>query len=265
MYVPSAATSRPLFIASIPRNGLALETGALDKPILGRNVQNLRVLDVMDTETLRNKYARDPNVNIRNIANVDYVWSGQLYSDLISERFDTIVSSHNIEHQPDLIAYLTNLSSVLQENGSVYLMIPDYRYCFDAFKRASTIIDVLGANISESRAPTATSILYSMAHDSHNDPVRHWKGDHGPPIDLTDATKLRILYTQLKSRFTATPYIDTHVWTFTPTTFCQIMHTLLQMGLTDLYVSSCSSTRMNEFEFFVVLKRAQAPRTRPEI
>lgn len=253
---PKGTLTHAQFVASIPASKAALEVGALDKPILNPNTHGqVFVLDVKGTEELRRYYANDPNVNTDRIVSVDYVWSGEPYSQLIDQRFETIVTSHNIEHQPDLVRYLNDLSSVLTDTGSVYLVVPDHRYCFDARKSPSTIVDVLGAHLGSYRAPTPTTVLVNELFNTHNDAFRHWHADHGRPVDLKDVQSLQKAYMAAKSKLAVSPYVDAHVWTFTPFSLCEVVHMLGLMGLTDLYVASCSETRMYDFEFYVVLQR----------
>lgn len=250
------AITRAEFVASIPRDLASLEVGALDKPLLHPREYNNKILDVKDADALRKYYDGDRNVNAANIVDVDYIWSGQPYSELIPDRFDFVVSSHNIEHQPDLVRHLSDLSSVLKPDGRVYMIIPDHRYCFDAWKSASTIVDVLGAHLAGSRAPTPLSVLVNEVYNTHNSARHHWAGYHGNAIDLSNARALRTAFDKVKAKFASTSYVDAHVWTFTPKTLCEIMRVLFDMQMTDLRVEACSETRSNEFEFYVVLRKA---------
>lgn len=250
-----ARITRLQFLSMIPRDKSSLEIGALDKPLLHPTQFNNKILDVFDAETLK-RNVNDPNINRNAIVDVDYVWSGQPYTDLISDRFDFVISSHNIEHQPDLIAYLSNVASVLKPGGAMYLIIPDYRFCFDAFRQPSTILEVLGAHIDKKQKPSATDVLDLRAKQTHNFAYRHWAGDHGNmDTSLNDPVSLCKIYDEVAQKVRA-GYVDTHVWKFAPASFVNIMGLLRKMGLTDLDVELCSDTLPNSLEFYARLIKA---------
>lgn len=97
-------------------NNYFLEIGALHNPWLKDiiNPNNIRYLDFTTTEQLQINYKNDPNVDITKIVNVDYILdSSKIYSEYINEKFNLVFSSHNIEHQPDIITHLNNVESIL--------------------------------------------------------------------------------------------------------------------------------------------------------
>jgi SAM-dependent methyltransferase len=249
---------RSTFINKIDKNKLSLEIGALHSPIIDPNVyNNVYILDVFDTDTLRKNYENDKEVDINKIVNVDYVWSGQKYNELITDRkFDQVLSSHNIEHQPDLIKYLNNISSVLIPGGLIYFIIPDKRYCFDHFKKESDIIDILSANIRQDIKPSISNLLEWRIKNTHNNADNHWNNDHG--IDKTyNSTHLISIYTELKKIYNNNnyDYIDTHVWKFIPESFIKNINLLYLMELSDLNLIFCSDTKQNSHEFYAILQK----------
>jgi hypothetical protein len=46
---------------------------------------------------------------------------------LIKEKFSLIFSSHNIEHQVDLVKNLNQVANLLEEGGKFFIIIPDKR------------------------------------------------------------------------------------------------------------------------------------------
>ena len=59
------------------------------------------------------------------------------------------------------------------------MLVPDKRYCFDFSLPQSSIADVLAAYIEKRMVHSACSVLEHRALLTHNDAVRHWRGDHG--------------------------------------------------------------------------------------
>ena len=147
-------------------NSICLEIGALFKPI----ILNCYYLDHLNTQELIEKYKNDPNVDISKIVTVNFVYNPNLqFSDYIPLKFDAIVSSHNIEHQPNLVKHLIDLESVLKDNGEVHLWVPDYRYEFDHYKSESNIIDVLDNYFSNCKKPSFVKLMEMHLLQTEND------------------------------------------------------------------------------------------------
>jgi hypothetical protein len=272
------STNRPSFFGSLQGlGGIGLEIGPLHAPICSRETHEVRYLDVFSTNELKARYASDPDVPIDRIVDVDYVWRGEFYGDLMPERFDYVVSSHNIEHVPCLVAYLSNLSSCLKIGGKIYLAIPDKRYCFDHFKPESSIAEVLDAHFTKRQKPAPWQIVRHELLRTHNNASDHWKGEHGVPAymldgDVTAEGSLsseivdglsspqqngsRQSLLEKLSRFYANPdYCDTHVWIMTPFSFARIMHFLTANNLVPLELTELYPTEARSHEFYAVLSR----------
>lgn len=267
-----------------------LEIGPLHAPICRRPLAKVKYIDAFSTKELKEHYASDPNVDTAAIVDVDYVWRGERYSDLIKERFDSVVTSHNIEHVPCLVSFLNSLESVLNPGGSIYLAIPDKRYCFDHFKSDSSISDVLDAFFEARQTMPPSALVRQALLVTHNEAIRHWKGDHGAPAfskpedfavrlrrmlgaerlpaetavppavremrgqhaESEMLESLRALYSQNACVHTG----DQHAWVFTPGSFAEIVFLLNRLGLTKLFVGRLHPTAYGSHEFYTVLSKA---------
>src|SRR5437660_8728716 len=136
-----------IILSHIKRDGLGLEIGAGHAPVAPKK-QGFRVhvLDHCDKKALIEKY-RPHGVNIDNIEEVDFVWDGRSYTELIGRRhvYDWIIGSHVLEHTTDLIGFLNDCDSLLKKDGVLSLAVPDKRYCFDRFRplrRIGRVMDV---------------------------------------------------------------------------------------------------------------------------
>ena len=248
-------TNRQDFFGPVARHqGLVLEIGPLHTPICKRPACKARYLDVFTTDQLRANYADDPHVPIEQIVEIDYVWKGERYDELMAERFDGVVSSHNIEHVPCLVSFLANLGSCLVDGGRVYLAIPDKRTCFDHFKIESSIVDVLEAHYIKVKRPPPTALLRHLLLRTHNDSIRHWKGDHGEP-DLPDGfgSVTGAIRKKMHELYQVSSYTDTHCWVFTPGSFAEIVQYLFHEGLTGLTMETLHPTSYGSHEFYAVL------------
>jgi SAM-dependent methyltransferase len=163
----------------------ALEIGPFCNPLLTGD--HIAYLDVLDAAQLRARAAqlgRDPS---RVPATIHHV--GGL--DQVDHRYAAAVSSHAIEHQPDLVRHLEAIARVLEPGGRYYLIVPDKRYCFDHFIAESTIADVLDAWREERQRHPLARVIEHAALTTHNDPERHWRGDHGDPRPRDRVKRLR--------------------------------------------------------------------------
>ncbi len=278
------------FAAACAEEKSALEIGPLHAPICRRPPARVKYIDAFTTEELKEHYASDPNVDTAAIVDVDYVWRGEPYSDLIKERFDSVVTSHNVEHVPCLVSFLNSLESVLRPGGAIYLAVPDKRYCFDHFKSDSSISDVLDAFFEKRQSIPPTALVRQALLVTHNEAVRHWRGDHGapafsnpkefsvrlkrmsggagqlvPPEDLPPLREnqeasvgretlegLRTLYHLDAGVHTG----DQHAWIFTPGSFAEIVFLLNHLGITKLFVDRLHPTAYGSHEFYAVLSKA---------
>lgn len=68
------------------KNGRGLEIGPSHNPIAPKSKGfNVQILDHADADELRSKY-KNHDVNVGNIEEVDFVWRGEKYCDLIGEK-----------------------------------------------------------------------------------------------------------------------------------------------------------------------------------
>ena len=88
---------------------------------------------------------------------------------------------------------------------------------------------------------------------THNDPVRHWAGDHGEVLLKTVSTSLQTAYDHAAQAKGG--YSDAHAWQFTPDSFSEIISSLNKLGLIDLNVERVYQTPLNRFEFAAVLRK----------
>jgi SAM-dependent methyltransferase len=215
--------------------------------------ENVKYLDVLNKEDLIKHAKNDPNINTtENIPEIDYVFpEGDM--SLINEKFDIVFSSHNIEHQVDLIRHLNQVANVLKENGKFYMFIPDERYCFDHYIPETPVSEVLAVNLNGTKVHSLQAILAMRCETTHNDPSRHWKGDHGQMDRDIDSD---CYFGAVKEHTDAEgKYIDSHKWRFTPESFKYTINTLYKMGLINLEIDTVGCTAENSHEFGAILKK----------
>lgn len=243
--VCSSVASRDDFNALGRELGRALEIGPFFRP--GLPPESTDYFDVLDTSALRERAAslgQDPD-RVPTIRWTD-PW-GSLSS--ITERYDICFSSHNVEHQPDLVGHLLEVETILRRNGRYLLVVPDHRYCFDALLAPNTIADVLEAHFNGLHHHSLRSVIEHRALVTHNDVVAHWLGDNGYFELRSDKVAQAI------AEYETNVYLDVHAWKFTPESFISIIKTLFELKKTTFSVERVYPTLRWTNEFFVVLRK----------
>lgn len=226
----------------------ALEIGAFDSPLL--HPRDVKHFDVLDQAALIQR-ATELQRAAHKVPRIDFV-SEEGDLSVIREQFRLVLSSHAIEHTPDLIKHLAEVERILSEDGVYALMVPDCRYCFDHFISPSTIAEILQAHVEKKKVHTLASIIEHRALTTHNDAGRHWRNDHGAPTG-TDAN--RVLAAMREWQNSAGKYVDVHAWQFTPDSFAQNITLLGELGLTRLKPIRVYQTIYGSNEFLAVLSK----------
>jgi SAM-dependent methyltransferase len=247
--IASSATLREGFIETVIAHETRpmLEIGPFCRPLV--RGPNVRYLDVLDADGLRARAIEiglDPNDCPETIH-----YLGDLAA--IRERFAAVVSSHAIEHQPDLVQHLSAVGNLLEPGGRYFLIIPDKRYCFDALIPETTIAQVLQAHREQRRVHSLQSVIEHRALTVHNDAARHWAGDHGPIPPEEQARRIRAAIGEHDAA--GGGYIDVHAWYWTPATLRAVMRQIFMLQLTQLRPVRVYDTPRDRFEFCAVLEK----------
>ena len=245
----NSVATRDDFVNLIPAGASALEIGPFCKPLL--RGPNVKYFDVMDRLALEER-ARSIGMSDAVAPQIDFVSAiGDLA--VVDETFDYVLSSHCIEHQPDLIIHLQQVARILQPHGRYFLLIPDKRYCFDALIAESTIADVLDAHQSRRTVHSLKSVIEHRALTTHSDCMRHWVGDHG---EVHSEGPGRVLASIQEFAAANGGYVDVHAWYFTPWSIQFLFKTLHEAGYIEFVVERLYPTRLNSLEFWMVLSRS---------
>ena len=235
------------------RGTRGLEIGPLHNPILRRPQADVLYVDHVGTAGLRAKYRDDPEVDPARIVEVDIVWSAGALADACGGgRFDYVVASHVIEHVPDLIGWLAQLKSVLHPSGTVRLIVPDRRYCFDYRRETSSAADLILAARAGATAPGPRQILDFMLNIAPLPLEQAWSGRE-PPRPPPQPHEYEHAIAAMEHARSTGAYHDVHCWVFTPLAFARLMRQLAAYGLLGFACSRCTATAPGALDFFVHL------------
>jgi SAM-dependent methyltransferase len=243
-------------LALIPRDARILEIGPFFSPMFDKAKHRVSYVDVLTTEQLRARAATIEGGDPGKVPEIDHVWTGGPISELIAERFDVVFSSHNIEHQPCLVSHLADLAALLKPGGAVFLFVPDRRYCFDHFLPPTALTDVLGAWFEPSARHRGEAVVKHWMFLTHNDPGRHWAGDHGvdPYTRLSGHAAGAWMRSVRDTYRAAEDYVDVHAWQFDPEGFRTILQSLHDAGLSELAPVRVYPTPRGGIEFYAILQ-----------
>jgi len=240
--------TRTDFLGMVPAAAKVLEIGPFCVPLLRGPA--VSYFDVMDKEGLVER-ARRIGWPHEDAVEIDYVSStGDLR--VVPEKFDIVLSSHAIEHQPDLIRHLVDVEHLLNPGGYYFLIIPDKNYCFDHFIPESTLAGVIDAHFHEAKVHALRSVIEHRALTTHNDPLRHWQGDHGEfMVSIAERVEAAIA----EYRAAEGSYIDVHAWYFSPASFRSLLAALNESFHTGLYAERIYNTLYGHLEFWAILRK----------
>lgn len=226
-----------------------LEIGPFANPLLRHS--GVRYCDVLSAEELRRR-ALSVGLNPADVPHIDYVLR-DCGLESISDRFDVLVSSHNIEHQPDLISHLNDAAKLLDDGGVYALIIPNARYCFDAGLPLSKISEVLNAFYEKRKIHSVGAVVEHRALTVHNNAEKHWlsEGIHKEYIPI-DSKKVKSALMEFES--SSGSYIDVHAWQFDPLSFSDIVNVLIDVGLLRFRGVECAGPVYGRNEFVALLR-----------
>lgn len=218
-------------LSAIDRNGLGLEIGPSHNPIAPKRAgYNVHILDHLDADGLRRKYAGHP-IDLDKIEDVDFIWTGQRLPDLIGRTgvYDWIIASHVIEHVPDLVSFLQQCEALLKPDGKLSLVVPDKRYCFDYFNPVSLTGAFLDAYHEKRTRPSPGQVFDYFANASRSDEQITWAENSRGKMSLThEFDQAAGFWRQSQS---SAEYLDVHCWRFTPESFRLVLADLKRLGL----------------------------------
>ncbi len=236
-------------VESFDTAGTGLEIGPSHNPITPKSDgYDVRILDHLSQSGLRKKYA-DHGVNLDAIEEVDYIWKGESYLDLVGEqRFDWIIASHVIEHVPDLVRFVNDCVDILRPGGTLALVVPDMRYCFDALRSPTGLGELIDSHFAGRTAPSPGQVADFYLNLASRGTKTSWHENDSSPWGREGRIDDALRFTQQAIDGRAH---DVHVWRFTPSSF---RLQLAQLGLLGLVEVEESFTRTGPIgEFYVGL------------
>lgn len=232
-------------------NSRGIEFGPLHDPIIDPVEKGVIYIDHANTKDLKAKYNSDPNVDIREIVQVDFVYSGSKLSETINEikSLDYVIASHVGEHIPDFISWMIECRTVLRSDGLLVLFLPDKRFCWDAMRPISRASDMIKAHRKKLTRPNLKMIWQAKTQAvSFGNKITWYTFSKPNPQDKFQPVKnTRDLVSSFLRYLIKREYLDVHCWVFTSETFQDLIDELGKQKLCDFEVEAVYGPEGNEF------------------
>lgn len=238
--------------------GHGLEIGPLDATVANSELDDVSYVDVFDAAGVREHYKDDANVILELIPEIHYPHyvDGEFRPLRVAAApgapYDWVIGSHVIEHVQDVIGWLNDISAMVTENGALFLIVPDRRYCFDRFRPPTTVGQMLEAHAQEMDRPGVRAVYDYFSSVVPIDTAATWQGKPPPGLGARMYTFAQATAEVEKS--VGGEYIDSHVWMFTPNAFVDQINELRALGVIDWYVESMKQDP-GTLEFWAVLRK----------
>ena len=239
--------------------GHGLEVGPLHRPIIARDEGDVSYVDVYDRDGIVRHYEDDPAVPVEDIPEIDFhlIQADGTTLTLVEATksgapFAWVMASHVIEHVPDVIGWLAELATIVEDGGVLVLAVPDKRYCFDVHRPPTTVGQMVDAHAAGDQRPSVAAVYDYFSSVVDYDVRKLWRGTmptFDSRIHSLDEARHHV------ERTLAGEYVDCHVWLFTPDSFLRQMHELRVTGRSDWVVERMEPTPRGDLEFRVVMRR----------
>ena len=213
---------RERLFTKTPLKGQGLEIGPLGRPLVLKSSEEVKYVDHCSTEELIKKYP-STDQHISGICHVDLIWKDETLIKVNSHtRVDYIVASHVIEHVPDPVGWLSEIFETLLEEGYLYLIIPDKRFTFDAFRSLNSL-QQFRENAKNALKNTDWRVI--VDHFANVRKIDTWQAwDDYESINYSEPHHNLEELTKVLKDFEDGKYIDVHANVFTHWYFFEFIH-----------------------------------------
>ena len=233
-----------------------IEIGPLVNPVVTREMSDVRYVDRASTADLKEWYAKDPSINVEEITDIDYIWGEQSLSQATGgeEQFDYVIASHVIEHIPDLITWLMEISSVLKSGGIACFSVPDKRYTFDFLRSPTQLPELIDNYLNKIRKPSVRHIFDHFSLFSEVNIQDAWTDDFDGSA-LKPTNSLDKVFKSCLQAVEEDKYVDSHCSVFTQDSFFELLAQISELGLFDFKLRRHFRVPNGMFEFYVQLEK----------
>jgi hypothetical protein len=174
--------------------------------------------------------------------------------------YDSVIAARSAEFDPNLVKHLQTIHDILKPGGSYFVVLPDHRYNASHFMQPSSLAQVLKAYVDNKTSVSPETVFENNVLRTHNNAVRHWRGDHDDVSEENRAKRISESVKALQHPIGYNPAHAAQAWVFTPHTFSQICKDLYDAGHSKLELQQLFVTPRNKNEFYAILTKPAVKR-----
>ncbi|MCL2925021.1 MAG: tetratricopeptide repeat protein, partial [Trichodesmium sp. MAG_R04] len=192
----------------------------------------------------------------QKVVEVNYVLKEKRFAKSINQAFDLIIANHVIEHIPDTISFLQEISEILSKNGFLFLAVPHKEYTFDKLRTTTSLTEIIrnyDENLNERNLYQLLDCIYFRRPINSGGDV--WNGNFKHLLEKKPFKTVKDALEFAKTMINENKYTGIHCNVFTYQSFLDICNELLISNLIDLKLVSSQDVLKPYNEFFVILKK----------
>jgi SAM-dependent methyltransferase len=169
------------------------------------------------------------------VEEMDFVWSDgtalpSYFSD--DEKFDFVVSSHVMEHVPNLLGFLQQQRQVCKDDGIICFVVPDVRLSGEHFRPLTTPAQLIEAFVLNRDKPSPGMVYEASYHIFDWPGLANLKAKHVRETKRGYTTEQAMEF----ARHAVNNYVDVHCWSFTYAAMEDLFGELKEAGCFDFEV-----------------------------
>ncbi|PIK73053.1 hypothetical protein CS379_10570, partial [Methylobacterium frigidaeris] len=169
---------------------------------------------------------------------------------------DVAIAAQVAQYVPNLLGWLRGIHGVLRPGGVLNLSLPDKRFMFDAARPASTLAELVEADLLGLTRPSPRQLFAHASEARAVAPAQIWAGEDPVAAPrLSGEAALAHAYAEASAALAAGSYVPCHCWVFTPEGFLDLVAGATRLGLFPFVLNRVGATEVGGFEFYVSMRR----------
>ncbi len=234
-----------------------LEIGAFDLPTFTKSDANIYYCDYFSKDELAENHSNIKPQRAKKAVDVDYVIKGESYSEYINKKFDLVIANHVIEHIPNVIKWLQDISLILKKDGFLFLTIPHKEYTFNKLRALTSLEELTLNNLQDLKAPNVHQISDQLYY--HRPIKAHdvWNNNYQHLLEKNRFGNVKDAMEEAQKRLNKNICVDVHCNVFTYESFINIINELQCAQYISLQLHSSRDVERPHNEFYALLKNQQ--------
>lgn len=230
-----------------------LEIGAFDSPTFSKEEASIYYCDYFSKEELGQNHNEAKPQRVAQAVDIDYVIKGNRFKESIDKKFDLVIANHVVEHTPNIIDWLQNISSVLKEGGKLFLTVPHKEYTFDKMRQTTPLREVIRNYDDGLLVPNRYQIFDHLYFYRPFRAHMVWENEYDRIFHKRRFKTATDAWAEVDRRLSITDYVDVHCSVFTYQSFVEMIRDLHGASYIDLRTTDTQDVVKPYNEFYVML------------